>query len=115
MATFAYGVSPGASLEKVPRVLLSKFGDGYEQRLGDGINLITRKWSISFISKTIAQADAIDAFFVARNGIEAFNWTPPSGIPGVWICRTWNRREDTFNTSTITTVFEEVFGEIIAP
>lgn len=113
--TFIWGVAQGAAKELTPRVLSSKFGDGYEQRAGDGININQRKWSVSFISKSLAIADAIDDFLLTQDGITSFLWYPPSGLGGFWICRSWKRVADTFATWTITCMFEEVFGEGIAP
>lgn len=113
MATFNYGVAQGASKDITPRVLSAKFGDGYEQRVGDGINIRPRMWSITLQSKSVATINAAEAFLEARAdlGNEAFNWTPPSGAAGVWVCKSWRRSDDTYSTSTLTATFEEVFGE----
>ena len=35
-----------------PRVLISKFGDGYEQRVTDGINSLEDSYSVQFKSRT---------------------------------------------------------------
>lgn len=111
MATFTWAVSSEPTRDVSPRVLLSSFGDGYEQRIGDGINTIARKWSVAFNARRTSEADDIDDFLTARGGIESFDWTPPRGAAGKWVCRTWRRDEVSYNLSTITATFEEVFGE----
>ena len=60
-------------------MLLAQYGDGYEQRLQDGIN--TRGLTVTAIwgALTHADADTIVAFFEARAGVEPFTYTmPPS-------------------------------------
>ncbi len=52
----------GVSREVKERTLLSKFGDGYEQRIKDGINTKTEKFSINFSNKVWYEAEVIAAF-----------------------------------------------------
>lgn len=115
MATFNYAYSPGPTKEVMPRVVQAKFGDGYEQRVADGINFKPRMWNVIFSGKSITDANNIDNFLLARGGVESFNWTPPRGAAGVFVCRKWTTSEDTHNSVTITATFEEVFGEAPAP
>ena len=39
-----------------PRVIKIQFGDGYEQRVQEGINNITQNFSVSFNNRTQMQA-----------------------------------------------------------
>jgi len=71
-----------------PRVLMQSFGDGYEQRLVQGINNITEEYSVSFVNRAKAEADDIMAFFDTNGGATAFDFTIP----------------DTNSTSTTTSV-----------
>jgi len=48
MTTFTFSPKYGAALSKEPRVKMAQFGDGYQQRVGDGINTIAREWSLNF-------------------------------------------------------------------
>ena len=76
----AYGViCPDRNLTKTskPRVLKATFGDGYEQRLIDGINNIVQSFSISFNNREKEEIDDIIAFFDSKNGVTAFNYTYP--------------------------------------
>jgi phage-related protein len=60
-----------------PRVLTSAFGDGYEQRLADGINSINQTFVLRFNNRTDDNADDIMAFFEDKKGVTAFNYTYP--------------------------------------
>lgn len=105
--TFTYIPVYGAQLQTKPRVLTASFGDGYEQRVADGINTIRRVWNLTF-TKTTTDMAAVIAFLENEGGITAFNWTPPSGSAGLWVCREWNNTiNDAFDSLTVQ--FTEVF------
>lgn len=108
MSTFTE-IPSSASLSTKPRVRTAAFGDGYEQRLADGINSAPRAWSLGFTRPT-AEADVIIAFFEARNGAEAFDWTPPYGTSGKFVAREWSSQLIGPVAKTINVTFEEVFG-----
>ena len=42
-----------------PKVLLASFGDGYEQRLANGINSLAENYSLSFKTRTKEEIDDI--------------------------------------------------------
>lgn len=109
MATFTYTPEFGAAVTHKPTVRAVKFGDGYEQRLAYGINTNPRVWDLRFASRSNTEADAILAFLEARGAVESFDWTPPSGSAGKWICREWSRTMDRYNLNTVQAKFEEVF------
>jgi phage-related protein len=109
MATFTTPVDFGAQLSKKPRVLAAQFGDGYQQRLGDGINIAPEEWQLTFSTRTAAERDGILAFLNARNGIEAFDWTSPAGTVGKFMCPEWTYSPQNAATNTITAKFMQVF------
>lgn len=109
MATFTYVPEFGAVVNKKPTVRSAKFGDGYEQRLAFGINTNPQSWNLSFSMREDTEADLIDAFLTARAGVEAFDWTPPNGSAGKYICREWSRTLEKYNLSSIQATFEQVF------
>jgi len=110
MATFTFSPAPGATEAKDPRVRAAIFGDGYQQRVGDGINNRPRSWALQFNGPT-ARIDEIDDFLIARNGAESFDWVPPSGATGKWICKSWSRSVPAINVQSISATFDQVFGE----
>tara|TARA_B100000131_G_C18064687_1_gene591998 strand:- start:488 stop:1081 length:594 start_codon:yes stop_codon:yes gene_type:complete len=65
------------SRQSNPRVRTQSFGDGYEQRLAEGINNIVDMFSLAFSNRTKEEADDIIAFFEAKGGVDAFDFTIP--------------------------------------
>ncbi|MCE2910216.1 MAG: phage tail protein [Burkholderiaceae bacterium] len=110
MATFTIAPDFSSPMSKQPRVLTAQFGDGYQQRVGDGINIAPEEWSLRFSTRTPAERDAILAFLEARNGVESFDWTSPRGTVGKFICPTWSYTPDNAATNTVTATFRQVFG-----
>lgn len=109
MATFTVTPDFGVSLTEEPRVLRSRFGDGYEQRVGDGINIRPQVWSLRWSVRTASERDTILAFLRAENGITPFDWTPPGGTAGKYVCDSWTYTPENAVSNTITATFRQVF------
>jgi len=94
-----------------PRVRTASFGDGYHQRVADGINTAPAKWSLSF-QRVSADLDAIEAFLVAAGGVDAFDWTPPGEAFAIKVvCSMWSRSPHTgLRTASMSATFVQVFG-----
>ena len=60
-----------------PRVIKIQFGDGYDQRVQEGINNITQNFSVSFNNRPKAEIDDIMAFLDNKAGTTAFDFTYP--------------------------------------
>ena len=60
-----------------PRVLTAKFGDGYEQRVADGINTLNEEYSLNFKTRTKEEIDDIVAFLDTKAGVTKFTFTLP--------------------------------------
>ena len=58
-----------------PAVHLAKFGDGYEQRLANGINALDQKFTLNFKTRAKAEIDDLVAFFVGLNGVDPCKFT----------------------------------------
>lgn len=71
--------TPDKSMTKTaaPRVLQITFGDGYEQRIADGINTINETYSLSFKTRPKADIDDIVVFLDARKNVSKFIFTMP--------------------------------------
>jgi phage-related protein len=67
----------GFTRDDTPIIFKTTFGDGYEQRVANGINALSSKFSVSFNTRPKAEIDDIIAFFTSKNGVTAFNWTIP--------------------------------------
>ena len=75
--TNAPTLSYGISLSKEYRILTSTFGDGYTQRVGDGINTEIESWNMTWDIITLSEKNILVDFFDARGGYEAINFTAP--------------------------------------
>lgn len=65
-----------------PKVLRASFGDGYEQRLIDGINNLGQQFQVSFRHRTKEEIDDIVQYFDSLNGVTAFSFTIPDSNDG---------------------------------
>lgn len=109
MTTLTYLPTYGAAGDYEPKVFTSKFGEGYQQRLGDGVHPMARKWSLEFADRSLSEASAIEAFFLAANGLLSFTWVPPSGASGQWVCPKWRLVAAGYNNWSVSAELEEVF------
>lgn len=107
--TFTPAVDYGSHLSKKPRVRAAQFGDGYQQRVGDGINTAPEEWAINFTGRTAAEANEILNFLEARAGVEAFWWVSPRGTVGLFICPEWTHAPSSYSSHSITAKFQQVF------
>ena len=81
-----------------------------EQRIAFGINQDPKTWDLRWSALSNSNADAIETFFEARNGVESFDWSPIEDSDTYkWVCRSWQREHQYADISTITATFEEVF------
>lgn len=106
MSDFAYVPVHPIRVDDEPRVLAAQFGDGYEQRVADGINNNLPKWNLTFIGETDTIA-AARAQLNGYGGVTAFTWTPQGESEVTVVCRRWSRASEV-NAGTLTAVFEEV-------
>lgn len=65
-----------------PKVYRASFGDGYEQRIAQGINNISESYSVSFVNREKTEIDDIVAFFDSLNGVTNFSFTFPDSNAG---------------------------------
>jgi len=67
----------GLKTTQKPRVLSIAYGDGYEQRIADGINNLPEEWTLSWKNRNIAETNKIIKFFEDLEGVTTFDWYPP--------------------------------------
>tara|TARA_Y100000766_G_C18877373_1_gene591518 strand:+ start:348 stop:731 length:384 start_codon:yes stop_codon:yes gene_type:complete len=67
----------GMSRSNEPLVFVAEFGDGYQQRVANGINNLKQEFSVSFATREKAEIDDIVGFFESTNGVTAFDFTFP--------------------------------------
>ena len=91
------------------RVLVTDFGDGYRQRVGDGINTIRRNYDIEWIGSN-TDIDELETHFEERAGYQSFTWTPPEeSTERKWTCMTWSREHMADGISRITASFRQEY------
>ena len=100
----------GSAVTSEPRLKTISFGDGYEQRLNDGINNKLLNLSVKFNGRTHNQARMILHFLDARGGKESFVFEPP--VPynknKLFVCKNWSSSNDFYNNINIECSFQEV-------
>ena len=71
-----------------------KFGDGYEQRIADGINNLKQTMSVNFATRPKAEIDDIVAFFESLGGVTKFRMTidDSNGAETIKVvCKSWQQ------------------------
>lgn len=109
MATFTWTPSFEATESSKPRVRKFQAADGYEQRIRFGLNTNPKEWSLVFSNRTDTERDQITAFLDARGGVESFDWTPPRGSAGKYVCEEWQVTLSNCNNNQIRATFLQVF------
>ena len=73
-APIEYPVDRGMARETQHRVLTAKFGDGYEQRVLDGINTKLDTFNVSFKNKSASSINLLAAYLDAK-AADSFDFT----------------------------------------
>ncbi|MBR7961422.1 phage tail protein [Burkholderia vietnamiensis] len=107
--TFTWSVRTGDTGQIDFKVRAAPFGDGYQQRVGDGINAKRAKWPITVVG-TLAEVQPITDFLDRHAGVKAFLWTSPLGVSGRYTCASYSPRRGAGSIVTLTATFEETFG-----
>lgn len=76
---------------QAPRIFRTDFGDGYSQRVPDGINNAPRSLKMKLQNLTVIERDAVLEFIEAKRGAGAFYYQPPNeGVLLIWSCPKWS-------------------------
>lgn len=98
-----------------PNVLKISFGDGYEQRIKNGINNMKETYTLTFATRPKEEIDAIISTLKAKNGVDKFDFTIPdensSGDEKTIkvVCETFGQSYDYTNYYTATATFRRVY------
>lgn len=107
---FTWSTAYGTSMDITPRVLSAKMGDGYEQRVADGINYALENWNVIVNSVDSGGVSPVETFLKTQAGATAFQWTTPEGRVALFVCRAWKRDILSPSLSKVSGKFEEVLG-----
>lgn len=109
MTEFTWTPDFGSNADVKTAVTQVKFGDGYEQRIPQGMNAVSEAWALQFNQREESEATAILTFLKARAGVESFAWTTLDGDDIVVVCRSWSKTKMKGGRQSITATFEQVF------
>ncbi|MCX8016423.1 MAG: phage tail protein [Rhodocyclaceae bacterium] len=109
MATWTWPVASGQAMEVEAIARVAAFGDGYEQRASAGLRRLRRRFDVRLAADYTAVVKPADDFLRACAGVEAFDWTPPDGAPGKFVCRKWSISYGPGNGAELTATFEETW------
>lgn len=100
----------GVEMDGEMNVINFKFGDGYWQRLPNGINTQFLKFNFTFENRSTAETQAMMHFFHEKGGVESFRFTPPGIYSGEksFICQSPKVSYNFHDSYTINATFEEV-------
>ena len=110
--TFEPAFDPSYPYEdsRAPRLLKAKYGDGYIERAGDGINIQPRELSLTWDNLMDNELASTIGFFEDRKGYQSFWWVPVrENVARQFVCETWSKRQVDFGVWVVTATFMEVF------
>ncbi|CBJ79809.1 Gp17 [Xenorhabdus bovienii str. Jollieti] len=84
----------------------AKFGDGYEQVSGAGINPKSMRWTLDFVGNEKHITEII-AFLDRHEGHKSFIWTPPLASKGLFRCESYKYQAIDYKTYALSTEFIE--------
>lgn len=107
---FIWRPSYGSTVDNSPRVLKIQFGDGYVQRVKDGINNDLMVLDLTFEGRDTNEALAIIHFLKTREGKDSFLFTPPPPFNKIrlFVCQQFPTSINFYQNNTIRAAFEEV-------
>ena len=113
-ATFTFVPSYATNAKSKIRVKELALGDGYSQRVPDGINYEQMTVTAVFQSQTDAEVSALMTFIRTTKFTDWFYWTPP--IPGYntlrkFVCTDYSIVPVSYNCSDVTFEFRESFDQ----
>jgi phage-related protein len=108
-ATFTGIPDMGSKRGYTPRVMQVVFGNGYKQKVPDGINSNPESWNNTFTANSESEMEYYENFFAA-NFATYFLWTRPGSVQRAYECLAWEITELGANNYTISATFAEWNG-----
>lgn len=114
---FSAPVQPdkGFTRDSKPNNHVISFGDGYEQRIANGINNLEQTLSVSFSTRPKAEIDDLVAFFESLGGVSKFRFDIEDSNAGSstetikCVCDTWNQSWAYDDYYSLTATFRRVY------
>jgi phage-related protein len=112
---FWWKSSYNLNVNNKPRLKINQFGNGYQQRVNDGLNNSLIEFRIIFENRNETETVSILHFFSERNGQESFVYNLPtiysksnSNLNTRFVCFEWNSNYISYNNYSIEATFLEV-------
>ena len=112
---FWWKPSYNAKILNTPKIKTNKFGNGYEQRITDGINSNLIEINLMFENRSELETVSILHFLKERNGQESFIYNIPtifskssSNLNTRFVCPEWSPSYISYNNYAIDVKFMEV-------
>jgi phage-related protein len=104
-----------SKINNQPRIKVLKFGNGYEQRINDGVNNQLKEIDLIFDNRSENETVSILHFLNARASQESFIYNMPTifsksstNLNTRFVCPEWNTSYISYNNNTIEVKFREV-------
>jgi len=107
--TFGWFPDVASQASEEPAVNVTKYGDGYESRTSDSLNVNRQNWNVTFTRGRVSgEGQAIRLFLQDHQGKDSFLWTNPFEESLTVVARKWTAKSDRGEV-TVTATFEQVF------
>lgn len=108
---FSWYPDEGADENIKPDVMVTKFGDGYEQRVAKGINPDVITWNLTFTGSVSGTSNVLNArtFLKSMGAVTSFQWTNPLGELGIYVCREFSFKKVSAKIGQLTAKFDRVY------
>ena len=114
---FSSAVQPDKSLTRNnnPRTFTVQFGDGYEQRLVNGINNLFQEIDVSFKTRPKAEIDDLVSFFESLQGVSKFRFDLADSNAGSStetikvVCQEWTQKWEYDDYYSLDATFRRVY------
>jgi phage-related protein len=85
-----------------------KFGEGYEQNAGNGLNPKIQNWPLTWVGSD-AEINSIIDFFDAHEGWMSFQWLPPKGPMARFVVKRYTHIPAAAGNAKLNATLEQVF------
>lgn len=86
-----------------------RFGDGYIESMGEGLNTRSQVWPLTW-KGTDAEIQEIADFFDLHSGFQRFYWTPPLGVQGYYCVKKYTLIPEAAGNASINATLEQRFA-----
>lgn len=78
-------ISQESTRELNQKVIVSNYGDGYQQRAALGLHSRFDTWSLVWNALDATERATFMSFFETHGLVISWDWTPPNGVAGKYV------------------------------